>query len=362
MRAYRLILTVLIGVWVLFSQAAYVQSAEAASKPEPAVKPSAKVQAESTEADANEAKAKKPAPRITFAKVVHNFGKIGPGTSNNCEFTFTNTGDAVLKITRTSATCGCTIPKLAKKEYAPGESGTLKVNYKTGLRAGSTSKKVYVHTNDLTNSKVKLTLKARIVVKVDYVPKRLNLSLKTEDANCPDIILTSVDDEAFSIKSITSTAGCIKVDFDPSQKATKFVLKPKGDIERLEKSPKGNIEISLTHPGCKAISIPFEALSEFKLNPRAFIVFNAQPGQPEVRKLWVLNNYNEEFEIESASSERGTIKIIDRKKIGKARYQFDLEIIPPAADKNKKVFVDTFYIDIKGGKRLKARCRGFYAK
>ncbi len=355
MKSYRLILTVLIAVWVLFSQAAYVQSAEAASKPKPAVKPAAKVQA-----DASEATAKKPAPRITFDKVVHNFGKIGPGTSNNCEFKFTNTGDAVLKITRTSATCGCTIPKLAKKEYAPGESGTLKVNYKTSLRAGSTNKKVYVHTNDLTKRKVTLTLKANIVIKVDYKPKRLNLSLKTEDANCPDIVLASVDDKLFSIKKITSTAGCIKIDFDPSQKATKFVLKPKGDIKKLERSPKGSIEISLTHPGCKAISIPFEALPVFKLNPRAFIIFNAQPEQPEVRKLWVLNNYNEEFEIESASSEKGTIKIIDRKKIGKARYQFDLQIVPPAG-KNKKVFTDTFYIDIKGGKRLKVRCRGFYA-
>lgn len=348
MERYRLIATVLIVIGIFFSQTACQQAKAAETTP--------------AKADANKTQPKKPAPGIKFDKVVHNFGQIGPVTTNECEFEFTNTGDAVLKIIQTDASCGCTVPKLAKKEYAPGESGTLKVSYKSGLRAGSTSKKLYVRTNDKANRKVTLTLKAKIVVKVDYNPKRLNLSLKTEDANCPDITLTSLDGKPFSIRSITSTAGCIKIDFDPSQEATKFVLKPKGDVKRLERTLKGNVDISITHPDCHAVSIPFEALPVFKLIPRAFVLLNAHPQQPEVRKLWVLNNYNEEFEIESASSKKGIIRITSRKKVDKSRYQFDLEVVPPATDKNRKSFADTFYINIKGGKRLEVSCRGYYAK
>lgn len=346
MKPDRLISTVLIIAAVLFAQGLYQPQVVAAAKPK---------------AEAKQAKTKKPKPRIEFEKLIHNFGKIGPGTKNECEFKFTNKGNALLKITRTDATCGCTIPKLEKTEYAPGESGTVKVTYNSQTIAGSTTKKLYVHTNDLSNSKVTLTLRGKIVVKVDYKPKRLKLSLKSEDANSPDIILTSLDKEPFSIKNVSSTAGCIKIDFDPSIKATRFVLKPKGDVKKLEKSLRGSINISLTHSQCNTVTIPFEALPVFKLNPRAFIIFNAQPQKPEVRKLWVLNNYNEEFEIESASSKNGIIKIVGRKKIGKGRYQFDLQIIPPAAEKNKKIFNDTFYIDIKGGKRLEVSCRGFYA-
>jgi hypothetical protein len=56
-------------------------------------------------------------------------GRIGQRTKNTCELTFTNTGRASLKITKIKTTCGCTVTQLEKREYAPGESGTIKVTY-----------------------------------------------------------------------------------------------------------------------------------------------------------------------------------------------------------------------------------------
>ncbi|UCE50263.1 MAG: DUF1573 domain-containing protein, partial [Phycisphaerales bacterium] len=73
---------------------------------------------------------KRPEPKITFDKLVHNFGDIGLKTQHLCEFRFTNTGDAVLTITHIVASCGsCTALELEKGRYAPGESGTMKVKY-----------------------------------------------------------------------------------------------------------------------------------------------------------------------------------------------------------------------------------------
>ena len=37
-------------------------------------------------------------PRISFEKTVCDLGDVGRGTKNNCEFKFTNTGQALLKI------------------------------------------------------------------------------------------------------------------------------------------------------------------------------------------------------------------------------------------------------------------------
>ena len=88
----------------------------------------------------------KKGPQITFEKLVHDFGSVGANTKNACEFNFTNTGDGLLKITKVSKTCGCTPYTLAKKEYAPGESGALKVRYNAGKRPGSTKKYIYVGT------------------------------------------------------------------------------------------------------------------------------------------------------------------------------------------------------------------------
>ena|GEM_PF-2703783 len=41
-------------------------------------------------------------------------------------------GDVMLKITGVKAACGCTVVQLDKREYAPGESGVIKVTYTAG--------------------------------------------------------------------------------------------------------------------------------------------------------------------------------------------------------------------------------------
>jgi len=58
--------------------------------------------------------------------------RIGQGTSNTCDFRFTNTGRGLLKIGNISRTCGCTVFKLDKKEYTPNETGVIKVIYTAG--------------------------------------------------------------------------------------------------------------------------------------------------------------------------------------------------------------------------------------
>lgn len=64
--------------------------------------------------------------RISFETTEHDFGPLATGTTHNCEFKFTNTGSGVLKITNISASCGCTIVELTKKEYQSGEESTMR--------------------------------------------------------------------------------------------------------------------------------------------------------------------------------------------------------------------------------------------
>ncbi|MHC4461874.1 MAG: DUF1573 domain-containing protein [Planctomycetota bacterium] len=51
-------------------------------------------------------------PRISFEKTVCDLGDVGQGTKNTCEFKFTNTGQALLKIGKIGRTCGCTVFEL----------------------------------------------------------------------------------------------------------------------------------------------------------------------------------------------------------------------------------------------------------
>ena len=303
----------------------------------------------------------KEGPSIKFAKVVHDFGEVGPRTSSTCEFKFTNTGNRLLKVEPVQTCCGVRA-RLDKKdgEYAPGESGIVKVTYNSDKRLGSTMKPLFVHSNDKTRPSVKLTIYAKIAAKVAYKPKQLRLLLEDSSADCPEIELVSLDGQPFAIESFRATAGGIIADYDSSVKAKKHIIQPKIHIEALQKHIRGHIEIKLTHPGCRKVTIPFDVLPIFQIDPSSIIVFNAEPEKPIKRVLWVANNLGEDFEVESASSENGLVSVLSRERIENL-CKFELEIMPPA-DASKKRFEDVFHINIKDGKKLSIRCRGFYSK
>jgi len=304
--------------------------------------------------------ANKPGPEITFEKVVHDFGEVGPGTKKIGEFRFTNTGDGLLKITRIDRCCGF-VARLTKKEYAPGESGTLTAEYNAGSRPGIMKRQLVVHSNDKERPEVALTVQAKIVERLSYEPKRLSLLLGDKNAGCPKITLTSLDGKRFSIRKFKSTANSITAEYNSSVESAQFVLQPKVNLEKLQRGMNGLVEISLTHPECEKIAIPFNVLGRFSIRPTQIVVLDAEPQKAVVRKVWVRNNYGEDFEVESASSKNESVKVLSQQKTREG-YQFELEITPPARESKRKVFTDVFSVNIKGGGKLTALCRGFYSE
>ena len=300
-------------------------------------------------------------PRIAFEKVTHNFGDVGPGTQHLCEFKFTNTGDGVLKINEVSKICGCTPFSLDKTEYAPGESGTLIVGYYADVRYGNTKKQLFVHTNDRLNPKVALNIESRIVAKVDYEPKSLRLSLKHQNAGCPQITLTSLDNQPFSIRGFKSTANCITADYNPSAVATRFVLQPRVDMARLEQTLNGRVEIELTHPEYKVVSIGVHALPRFKVSPRPIVVREARQNDTITRKVRIQNNYKDNFELESWHSKKGIVEVLSRQKLNDG-YELELNITPPAQKGRMTHFTDVVVLKMKNGRSLEIPCNGFYPR
>ncbi len=304
-------------------------------------------------------------PTITFEKPVNDFGQVSPRSKNRCEFKFTNTGKGVLKIGKIKSTCGCTVPKLSKLEYAPGESGAIKVTYSTSSHAGMSSKKIYVNSNDTKNPKVRLTVKATVVVKVEHSPKSFRLSFKNDNTGLKPITLRAVDKQEFSIKSFKSTSDCITAVFDPNAKADKFVLQPKADMEKLKTLTHGTVDIGLTHPDCKKINIRFSVQKRFTISPPTISLYDAKPGKVIKRKVWIINNFGEDFEVESTASKTGYAKVLSQEKVkttsGGTRYKFDVEITAPA-DESKPRFMDEITITTKDGEKLKVKCRGFFKR
>ena len=293
------------------------------------------------------------APRITFEDTVYDFGEVSSSKEYTGQFKFTNTGSGVLRITDVKTCCG-TVVTLDKKELAPGESGTLKVEYNADRRSGLMSRQLRVFSNDETNPKVTLTIKAQVVIRINYQPARIYLLLNEENVGCPNITIRSLDNQPFSITAFQSTGDTITADVDPSVEATKFVLEPKVDLQKHQKRSRGLVAISLTHPEIDKVTIRFTTKQRFELKPTGVFLLNPRPQEPSINKVFVVSNYDENFEIESTSSEKGIAKILSQRAIA-GGYRLEVEITPPPPGETR-MFTDVVNVRLKGGETLKIKC------
>ena len=301
-----------------------------------------------------------PLPQIQFENATVDLGDIKPESKTAASYTFTNVGKGMLKILDIVKTCGCTPFELTKREYAPGESGTIKVEYQATKAGGAVLKHLFVMSDDPNNPRQEMTLKANVVLQVVVEPQTMNLSLDAPDGNAPAITISSKDGKPFTIKSVESTNSTITAHIDPNTSAAKFVVALKVDTGRLKTNLNGYVKFNITHPDLDMVSITYTALPEFEAQPAAMIVRAATPLKAEERELWVKSNYNKPFEIESITSKSGYIKVAKQERLNHL-YKLTLQITPPQLQKTL-FFSDVLTVRIKGGDSLEVNCRGFYKR
>ncbi len=329
------------------------------NEPQPAKPAEAAAQAQAKPTE----KKSRGAPVIKVEDRSHDFGKVGPNKKYTCEFNFSNVGKDTLKITKIQSTCGCTVPQLKKKSYKPGESGTINVTFRSPLREGKTTKRLYILSNDKKNPKLGLTLKADIELKMTFKPKSLELSLKAENADAKPITIKSKDGQPFAIKSFSASRQVITADFDPTVEAIEFVLEPKVDMAKLKKNLKGNIKIAVTHPDSGNINIPYSTLALFEISRPRIVIQNADPQKPVDKTVWITSNYGDKIEIESISSLNGHMEVLSREHEENG-VKLEVRVTPPAqANKSKRYFRDELKIKIKDNRDdLLVRCNGWYPR
>jgi hypothetical protein len=307
------------------------------------------------------------APVITFEKTSHDFGEISAQSTNVCEFRFRNTGTAILKVKeKIESSCGCTTPVLAKTEYAPGAEGVIQVTYAAPTSAGRVTKSLVVHSNDKhRGGQVSLSIKATIVERVAYEPRRLSLRLKGPGAGCPPITIRSLDHRSFAVTRIVSSYDGITADCEPSRTGTEFTLRPTLDPARLQQYPAGSLVLTLTHPECRVVRILYQALPEFQFSPPSLMLFNAEPNRPVRQEVWLSSNYGEGFGIVSSASRMGLTEVVKMEKVVAAdktsfRYRLRLSIRPPAPPDNQRALRDILTIRLTNGNALELPCHVFY--
>lgn len=88
-------------------------------------------------------------PELTFDVVndTYDFKTVTDGDVVVYDYTFKNTGDQPLIIYKTEVACNCTSADWPKKPVMPGQTGSIKVTYKSEGNVGKVNKQIYIKSN-----------------------------------------------------------------------------------------------------------------------------------------------------------------------------------------------------------------------
>ena len=81
-----------------------------------------------------------------------NLGEINSPDVLSYTFEVKNTGTAPLLLKRVKPTCGCTVANWTKKEIAPGEKGTIEIQFDSEGYQGLERKNIIIETNENTKA------------------------------------------------------------------------------------------------------------------------------------------------------------------------------------------------------------------
>ena len=297
-------------------------------------------------------------PEIYFESTTIDFGQVGPGTLCSKELKFHNKGKGTLVIEDIVLCCGV-VASTDKLNYAPGETGIIKIEFQAPGEIGIFDRKPVVYTNDPVNEKVTLHLYSEVVQKVVWRPEKFKLYLNEENAGCPKITINCIDEQEFAITGIRSTGNCITADYNPTVKKTEHLLDLKVNMEKLPEQMYGEVSILMNHPEGTLATIFFDVVPKYTVSPKPMYVLKAKPNVAKKEIIKIINNYKEDVEIKSTSSKEQYITLLNSKKDG-FDYELEVEVIPPKAEDGAARFTDIFYVDFTNGEQLAINCTGYY--
>lgn len=150
-----------------------------------------------------------PPPRVDFAELRHDFGRVEQGAVVEHAFRLTNEGGSPLVIENLRTACGCAAVA-SSGEVASGEAAVVEIRCDTGDVFGSQRRTVTVHTNDPERAATVLELQGEVSLDVAADPVRLYAGrVRPGDRVRREILVLAAD--SVRIESVVSGGGPLAV-------------------------------------------------------------------------------------------------------------------------------------------------------
>lgn len=100
-----------------------------------------------------------------------NLGTVPSDTIATGTIKFSNAGDKMMKIKKVQTSCGCTVAKLKKEVYEPGEAGEVQVQFNTRGYSGVVRKNITFYLEEGHPNSIRVIMQARVVPKIEVEPR-----------------------------------------------------------------------------------------------------------------------------------------------------------------------------------------------
>lgn len=253
-------------------------------------------------------------PKISFNNEVYDFGEVEKGQKVQYNFEFKNSGDAELVISEVKPSCGCTTAEMAKKNFAPGESGTIPITFDSTRFSGNIQKTVTVVSNDSTNPRKQIKLKGRIIQEVAMTPNYLTLvNIKRSENIERSIDISSERLDRLEVTELTSTVPFLKLETvrkDDKNVSVKVTFAGT-DIPADQPTHTGFISFK-TNAKSQAeakINVYIKVANPIQTTPRAVYMFASPKGKAREQSVTLKNNSGGAYKITDISTDLSFIKV-----------------------------------------------------
>lgn len=216
---------------------------------------------------------------LTFDSLSHDWGRVTDEKPLEHVFKFTNTSNRTITIKNATATCGCTVPQLTKKVYAPGEAGEIKVQFNPTNRRGAQQKGVTVTLEDDQVPQIQLSLSSHVLPMVWVEPNRVLFQDVYKGTGARQEVTITARKPGFEINKIEGAEQFINgkiLKTEPAEDDGTPVTKVTIEVELDKTAPIG------THNTQLVFKSNDEKWPEFKIFVTAMVVGELRADPPTV--------------------------------------------------------------------------------
>jgi uncharacterized protein YcfL len=160
---------------------------------------------------------------------VMDFGTVMQDSVLVGKIEFINSGSQPMVISRVHTSCGCTVAKLDKMEYQPGEKGEIQVSFNTKGFSGFSRKYVTITLSQGQPVSSRVVLQTKITTPVQIEPAFLDLQNITLEGEPNEryLEITNNTDQAITVEEIKTNIKNLDLSLDT------IILQP-GSTEKVK--------------------------------------------------------------------------------------------------------------------------------